>query len=247
LLSLISHHGYLILAVVCLAEASVSHARRARRPDRRRGHCLWRSTSVPRDRRRGLAMIAGDVLLYFMGRVSGWALLGFLCRLSANPETCILRSQNIFTAGQADAAFCQFIPGINTMSPPLAGSMKMGLGDFLAIRCPRRDFYVGAYAIADISSVTRSAPSPADSAPPALPLKLSSASDSPPTPAIESGFTQVPSPRRDSSHPGGGTRPTTSVRRGSENAHRRCSQPRLLRCRLRTHCRIDSHRAQQPR
>jgi membrane protein DedA with SNARE-associated domain len=28
-----------------------------------------------------IAMLCGDVFLYFMGRFSGWALLGFLCRL----------------------------------------------------------------------------------------------------------------------------------------------------------------------
>src|ERR1039458_1188397 len=95
-----------------------------------------------------VALVAGDVLLYFMGRVSGWALLGFLCRLSANPETCILRSAEYFyRRGKQTLLFAKFIPGINTMSPPLAGSMKMRLGDFLLFDSVGAALYVGAYAV----------------------------------------------------------------------------------------------------
>jgi hypothetical protein len=84
-----------------------------------------------------------------MGRVSGWALLGILCRLSANPETCILRSAEYFyRRGKQTLLFAKFIPGINTMSPPLAGSMKMRLGNFLQFDALGAAFYVGAYSLA---------------------------------------------------------------------------------------------------
>jgi len=150
LLSLISHHGYLILAVVCLAEAvglplpAALAVLTAGAVTAYGDLHLYLVIAVG-----VLAMIAGDVLLYFMGRVSGWALLGFLCRLSANPETCILRSAEYFyRRGKQTLLFAKFIPGINTMSPPLAGSMKMGLGDFLQFDALGAIFYVGAYAIA---------------------------------------------------------------------------------------------------
>jgi len=150
LLSLISHHGYLILAVVCLAEA-VGLPLPAALAILTAGAVtaygdlhLYFVIGVG-----VLAMIFGDVILYFMGRVSGWALLGFLCRLSANPETCILRSAEYFyRRGKQTLLFAKFIPGINTMSPPLAGSMKMRLGDFLQFDALGAIFYVGAYAIA---------------------------------------------------------------------------------------------------
>jgi len=81
-----------------------------------------------------VAMLVGDVILYFTGRVSGWALLGILCRLSANPETCILRSAEYFyRRGKQTLLFAKFIPGINTMAPPLAGSMKMRFWQFLRL------------------------------------------------------------------------------------------------------------------
>ena len=82
-----------------------------------------------------------------MGRFSGWALLGVLCRLSANPETCILRSAEYFyRRGKMTLLFAKFIPGINTMSPPLAGSMRMRLGQFLAFDAMGAAIYIGAYA-----------------------------------------------------------------------------------------------------
>jgi membrane protein DedA with SNARE-associated domain len=150
LLSIISRHGYLFLAVVCLAESlglplPAALAILTAGAVAAFGHLHFYLVFGI-----GLiAMIIGDVILYFMGRVSGWALLGFLCRLSANPETCILRSAEYFyRRGKQTLLFAKFIPGINTMSPPLAGSMKMRLGDFLQYDVTGAAFYVGAYAIA---------------------------------------------------------------------------------------------------
>ena len=42
------------------------------------------------------AMLAGDTLMFFLGRYTGWWLLGLLCRISLNPEACILRSADSF-------------------------------------------------------------------------------------------------------------------------------------------------------
>ncbi len=38
------------------------------------------------------ALLLGDTVQFWLGRYMGWLLLGFLCRVSINPETCILRS-----------------------------------------------------------------------------------------------------------------------------------------------------------
>ena len=79
-----------------------------------------------------LALLIGDSAQFWLGRYSGWALLGFLCRLSMNPETCILRSaESFYKRGKMTLVVAKFIPGINTMAAPLAGSMKMRFGQFL--------------------------------------------------------------------------------------------------------------------
>lgn len=78
------------------------------------------------------AMLLGDTTLYIAGRLSGWTLLGFLCGLSLSPEVCILRSAKWFyKRGRTTLLFAKFLPGVNTMAPPLAGSMNMRASQFL--------------------------------------------------------------------------------------------------------------------
>ena len=77
-------------------------------------------------------MLLGDTLLFLAGKWTGWTLLGFLCKVSANPETCILRSaESFYKRGKTTLVIAKFIPGVNTMGPPLAGSMKMPFLQFL--------------------------------------------------------------------------------------------------------------------
>jgi hypothetical protein len=92
------------------------------------------------------AMLAGDTLLYAIGRKTGWALLGLLCRLSLNPETCILRSaESFYQRGRTALVFAKFLPGINTMAPPLAGSMRMHPLTFLSLDLCGAALYVAAF------------------------------------------------------------------------------------------------------
>src|SRR5581483_7200147 len=80
------------------------------------------------------ALLLGDTIQFWLGRYTGWALLGFLCRLSMNPETCMLRSaESFYKRGKTTLIIAKFIPGINTMAAPLAGSMKMRFGQFLRL------------------------------------------------------------------------------------------------------------------
>lgn len=81
-----------------------------------------------------LAMLIADTLLYVAGRYSGWSLLAVLCGLSLSPEGCIVRSAKWFyQRGRVALLFAKFVPGINTMAPPLAGSMKMRAAQFLRL------------------------------------------------------------------------------------------------------------------
>ena len=80
------------------------------------------------------ALLLGDTVQFWLGRYMGWALLGFLCRVSINPETCILRSaESFYKRGKVTLIIAKFIPGVNTMAAPLAGSMKMRFGQFLRL------------------------------------------------------------------------------------------------------------------
>lgn len=92
------------------------------------------------------AMLIGDNLLYFTGRFTGWRLLSFLCRLSLNPEACILRSADTFyRRGRVILLFAKFLPGLNTMAPPLAGSMNLPFTQFLPLDFAGAAIYILTY------------------------------------------------------------------------------------------------------
>src|SRR5580765_2192833 len=62
------------------------------------------------------SMMCADMLMFLLGRRTGWGLLALLCRISLNPESCILRSADAFhRRGRTLLLFAKFIPGINTM------------------------------------------------------------------------------------------------------------------------------------
>src|SRR3978361_482148 len=42
------------------------------------------------------ALLLGDTIMFLLGRRTGWWLLGVLCKISLNPESCIFRSAESF-------------------------------------------------------------------------------------------------------------------------------------------------------
>lgn len=94
------------------------------------------------------AMLAGDALMFLLGRYTGWWLLGTLCRVSLNPESCVVTSADTFhRRGRSLLVVAKFLPGINTMAPPLAGSMHMRWWAFLGLDLAGSALYIGAYFI----------------------------------------------------------------------------------------------------
>jgi membrane protein DedA with SNARE-associated domain/rhodanese-related sulfurtransferase len=92
------------------------------------------------------AFLLGDIVYFLLGRHTGWWLLGILCRVSTNPDSCILTSAEAFyRRGRLVLVFAKFIPGLNTMAPPLAGSMRMPLAQFLLLDLGGIVLYVGTY------------------------------------------------------------------------------------------------------
>lgn len=95
-----------------------------------------------------LALLAGDIIQFWLGRRTGWALLGILCRLSMNPETCMLRAaESFYKRGRATLVIAKFVPGLNTMAAPLSGSMKMRFGQFLLLDSAGALLYTTIYIL----------------------------------------------------------------------------------------------------
>src|SRR5689334_479347 len=145
--TLLRHHGYAALALIVFLEAvglpvpaalaliaaGAAAAVHVLQPQTVLGVALF-------------AMLLGDNLLYCFGRFTGWWLLGILCRLAANPESCVLRSaESFYKRGRTTLLFAKFIPGINTLAPPLAGSMRMRWVEFARLDLVAAFLYTGAY------------------------------------------------------------------------------------------------------
>jgi membrane protein DedA with SNARE-associated domain/rhodanese-related sulfurtransferase len=78
--------------------------------------------------------LAGDTLLYFGGRYTGWWLLAGMCRLTMNPEGCIFSSSAYFyRRGAKTLLFSKWVPGLSAMAAPLAGSLNMRFSRFLRL------------------------------------------------------------------------------------------------------------------
>src|SRR3569833_119348 len=140
-------HGYLVLFVVVLMEAvgfpvpaapaKIRAGGAAARGARLPAGCVGTALS---------AIMLGDTLMYTMGRLTGWWLLSLLCRISLNPEACILQSADSFyRRGRVLLVVVKFIPGINTMAAPLSGSMSMPMGQFLGLDFLGACLYAGTW------------------------------------------------------------------------------------------------------
>jgi membrane protein DedA with SNARE-associated domain len=149
LLTLISRHGYSLLALMVFLEAAGLPLPAALALLTAGAVSAYGKLNAPFALAICvLCIMVGDFLLFIVGRYTGWALLGFLCRLSVNPESCILRSAELFyRRGKITLVFAKFIPGINTMSPPLAGSMKMRPWQFLQLDFLGSCLYVLVYGL----------------------------------------------------------------------------------------------------
>jgi membrane protein DedA with SNARE-associated domain len=76
--------------------------------------------------------LLADLIWFQLGRNYGSRVLGFLCRISLEPDSCALRTQNLFTRqGMRGLVLAKFIPGLSTLAPPLAGSSGVTISRFL--------------------------------------------------------------------------------------------------------------------
>ena len=146
-LAAVTHHGYLLLFLVVFGEAAGLPSPAALALVAAGAAAGAHIISAPvAFGTATVAMLLGDVMLFLLGRYTGWALLSFICSLSLNPENCILRSaESFYKRGRLTLLFAKFVPGLNIMAPPLAGSMKMRPAQFLQLDLVGTCLYILAY------------------------------------------------------------------------------------------------------
>jgi membrane protein DedA with SNARE-associated domain/rhodanese-related sulfurtransferase len=81
-----------------------------------------------------LACLLADAFWFYLGRYRGNQVLGLLCRISLEPDSCVRRTQNVFARyGLRGVFVAKFLPGLGTVVPPLAGMSGMGIARFLVV------------------------------------------------------------------------------------------------------------------
>lgn len=72
------------------------------------------------------AAFIGDGAWYALGRYRGRPILRTLCSISLNPDSCVSRTENLFERhGLKSLLVSKFVPGLNTVAPPLAGMLQV--------------------------------------------------------------------------------------------------------------------------
>jgi len=76
--------------------------------------------------------LIADTMWYWIGRLAGMRVIGWLCRITLEPDSCVRRTERAFAGrGPSSLVVAKFIPGLNTAAPPLAGVLRMPLSQFL--------------------------------------------------------------------------------------------------------------------
>src|SRR5262245_5727538 len=82
----------------------------------------------------GLAVVGSllaDLAWFTAGRLQGNRVLGLLCRISLEPDSCVRRTEMMFLRfGLRSLLVSKFIPGFSTIAPPLAGIVGVGIARF---------------------------------------------------------------------------------------------------------------------
>jgi membrane protein DedA with SNARE-associated domain len=78
------------------------------------------------------ASLLADIFWYEIGRRRGTAVMRFLCRISLEPDSCVRRTEDLFSRhGARSLLVAKFVPGLSTAAPPLAGIFRMRFSRFL--------------------------------------------------------------------------------------------------------------------
>jgi membrane protein DedA with SNARE-associated domain/rhodanese-related sulfurtransferase len=93
-----------------------------------------------------LACLIADGAWFQLGRSRGKKILGFLCRVALEPDSCVRQTENGFVSyGVRFLLISKFIPGMNAMAAPLAGSARVGWGQFLLFDSLGAAFFVSSW------------------------------------------------------------------------------------------------------
>ena len=95
--------------------------------------------------------VLADLIWFYLGRHGGQRALSLLCRISLEPDSCVRRTQGFFTRyGMKGVVAAKFIPGLSTLSPPLAGNSGVSVLRFLVFDGLGALLYAGAFLLVGV-------------------------------------------------------------------------------------------------
>ena len=94
------------------------------------------------------AAVAGSVIAdngwYWLGRTRGRRVLGFLCKLSFSPDSCVRETETLFVrVGPSALLFAKFIPALGNVTIALAGITRVPFAIFLPLEIAGATIYLG--------------------------------------------------------------------------------------------------------
>src|SRR5215467_10830065 len=93
-----------------------------------------------------LGAVAADSIWFHLGRHKGIKILQLLCRISLEPDSCVRRTEGIFSKqGARSLIVAKFLPGLGLVMPPLAGIFRMRFRRFLLFDAIGSTLWAGAF------------------------------------------------------------------------------------------------------
>jgi membrane protein DedA with SNARE-associated domain len=91
------------------------------------------------------ASVLSDSFWYELGRLRGHSILKLLCRISLEPDSCVRRTEDVFSrSGASTLIVAKFVPGLSTVAPPMAGVIGMAWWQFLLCSAAGAVLWAGA-------------------------------------------------------------------------------------------------------
>lgn len=95
-----------------------------------------------------LACLVADFFWFYLGRYRGTQVLRLLCRMSMEPDSCVRKTVNVFTRyGWRGIIIAKFVPGMSTITPPLAGISGVSARHFLLFDGISSVLYSGSFIL----------------------------------------------------------------------------------------------------
>lgn len=92
------------------------------------------------------AAVMADSIWYQLGRRKGIRILQFLCKISLEPDSCVRRTEGVFSKqGARSLLLAKFLPGLGTVAPPLAGIFHMRPRRFLLFDAAGALLWAGSF------------------------------------------------------------------------------------------------------